>query len=310
MERNNFIFLISLILSSIFAVAQPDKHRLIDSLIRVEKQTKEDTSRTLVLCELAIAHLGVDPEKSKQYATEAADLASRINYKKGQAAAYQNLGVAYHDLGKYTEAIDAYIKALKVREEMNDKIGSAPMYNNIGNIYHFQGKLNEALSSYKQALAIYLNYLVEHKTIADKKLEFNLKRGLGNTYSNIGNIFRESDNADSALANYTQALSLRKEINDKSGISICYICMGLLEEQKGNDVSAEKHHLAALDLLQQTGDKYNMIYSLSSLGNIYIRRAGYDKALTYLSKCLEITKELKATKDSIPFIMHDGYKLH
>lgn len=65
--------------------------------------------------------------------------------------AYYNLGVAAYDLGKYDEAVAAYLKALGLYRRPADILDT---YNNLGNAYARSYRLKEAVRSYESALRI------------------------------------------------------------------------------------------------------------------------------------------------------------
>jgi tetratricopeptide (TPR) repeat protein len=60
------------------------------------------------------------PEKAVEWNLKALDLAEKssdVRARNWRGSLYNNLGWTYHDRGKYTEALDLFEKALKVREE-------------------------------------------------------------------------------------------------------------------------------------------------------------------------------------------------
>ncbi len=75
--------------------------------------TARNAARVKTLNELFRAYLPSDPVKAIGYTREALNLATEIGDKRGMAAAYNNLGVAYEKEGKYGLALREYKRALK-----------------------------------------------------------------------------------------------------------------------------------------------------------------------------------------------------
>ena len=99
---------------------------------------------------------------------------------------YYNLGVTYHEKGKFEEAISYYSQAIL------QNFNSPYAHNNLGIIFQNQGKLFEAEASFKTAIMLKIDYFETHNN-------------LGNIYK-IQNKFLEAEN------------SFKQAINDKPKI--------------------------------------------------------------------------------------------
>jgi Flp pilus assembly protein TadD len=66
----------------------------------------------------------------------------------GEPAAWYSLGVAYFELGRYQEAVEAYKEALRLKPD------DAAAWNNLGNAYSDLGRYQEAIQAYKEALRL------------------------------------------------------------------------------------------------------------------------------------------------------------
>jgi tetratricopeptide (TPR) repeat protein len=85
---------------------------------------------------------------------------------------YNLIGIIHYAQGRYAEALEAYQKALAIRERIGDQQGIANCYNNIGIIHADQGRYAEALEAYQKALTI-------RERIGDQQ-------GIASCYNNIG----------------------------------------------------------------------------------------------------------------------------
>src|SRR6478736_2516444 len=91
-------------------------------------------------------------QKTIELATRAKQIAETLDFKKGEAYALKNIGVAYYFQGKYLEALDFYQQSLKFFTEIKDYVGMANIYSNMGVVYYDQSDDVKALENYLQSL--------------------------------------------------------------------------------------------------------------------------------------------------------------
>jgi tetratricopeptide (TPR) repeat protein len=73
----------------------------------------------------------------------------------GEAAALDNIGVAYASMGQYPEALKHHQQALDIRREMGEREGEAISLQNLGFAYEHQGQPDQALDAYRQSIEVY-----------------------------------------------------------------------------------------------------------------------------------------------------------
>ena len=97
--------------------------------LQQELQTARGPDRVDVLNRLARATQGNSPREAIAYASEALELAERVDDRKGEALALNNLGIAHYRLAEYDEALGFYERSLQRAERLGDRrsTGSAPM---------------------------------------------------------------------------------------------------------------------------------------------------------------------------------------
>ncbi len=134
------IFLIVALFLSTFAFSQSK----VDSLEKVLATAKGDL-KVKTLNEFFRAYINSDPVKAIGYTREALSLATEIDDKKGMAASYNNLGVAYRNQGALDKALEYYLISLQIYETLQNKDGIATTKNNIGNIYSFKKDYGQAM---------------------------------------------------------------------------------------------------------------------------------------------------------------------
>lgn len=85
-----------------------------------------------------------------------------VKYNQGSLRVWNNLGMAYVDAGKPTEAIRAYEQAIA----LDLRAQSAPPRHNLGNIYESLGKSDEAIKLYQAAISIDLKFIYSYQNLA------------------------------------------------------------------------------------------------------------------------------------------------
>ena len=136
MILKKILFLIILISNSFFAFAQSDTTSSSDGV---------DTNTVNSLLSLSKNNFGVDPLKAINYSYKALELSQKLNFKKGEAFALKNLGIANYYQGHNIEALGYYQKSLLVFQSMGDDNGISNIESNIGAIYMNQGNDTKAL---------------------------------------------------------------------------------------------------------------------------------------------------------------------
>src|SRR5206468_7413413 len=99
-----------------------------------------------------------------------------------------------------------------------------------------------------------------------------------------------SDDA-AALAFYTQALALAREIHDRRGEAAVLNNLGLLQQTKGEADQAEQNLQRALALNSELGERRAMASNLSNLGTMSEKRGRWAEARSLFERALALDKE-------------------
>lgn len=264
------------------------------------------------------------------YGFQVMKLAEKIGYKKGIAHSLNNIGVAFYNMGRGTEALQYHNKALLIRQELGDKKDISASYNNIGNAYDNIGNKKEAINFHSKALQIrlqirdtvgmaksynniasaYIDLPDYYKAIAQgfkakKLLETIGDRSflLANILNNLGNAYQNLKEYEKAMDYYQQALTIQQELGDRTEIALMlnnianiYVLQG--EESKDEALRKSNFHTAlekyskALDISEAAEDKDMVALVNSNIGNIYWELNDFPKALDYLDVALNTYKKL------------------
>jgi tetratricopeptide (TPR) repeat protein len=126
-----------------------------DSLFRSLSESIPDTNKVLTLCRISNAYFHSTHDTSKKYADEALELAKYIHYRLGEAKALTLIGNLYTNEGKFAKALKIHLQVLQISEELDNPVMTAASYNNIALIYETQHDYRNALENYLKAKIIY-----------------------------------------------------------------------------------------------------------------------------------------------------------
>jgi len=118
------------------------------------------------------------------------------------------------------------------------------------------------------------------------------KRGMGVSLNNIGNVHADKGDLDTALDYYTRSLAIKEEIGDKLGMGYSLLNIGIVHADKGDYDKALDYYGRSLAICKELGDKYGMGYSLNNIGIVHANKGDYKKAEEYFEKSLSIQKEI------------------
>lgn len=220
------------------------------------------------------------------YAEEAQRISKKLNLKKEEATALNNIGIINEYQGRFADALKNYFDALKIQKSINDEDGLAYTYNNIGLVYSFQHNYKKSLENYEKSLEI--------------RKRLNDQHGLSSTYNNMGILFMYQKDYDRALENYNQSIKIDSALKNTSGMSDSYSNVGLVYMEKEDYVTAESYFLKALDIRQRINDKRGIANSYNNIATLLINQDKNKEAETYLQKGLVLSKEMGA-KDLIEY---------
>lgn len=249
-----------------------------DSLIIVLKNANDDSSKVNTLVSIGWEYRSTDAQKAIQYTNDALLLSEQIYFQRGQASAYNNLGVIYYDEGNYKKAIEYYQKAMTTYEALKRKTGIALEYRNIGSIYYLQGNYEKALDYFNNSLTL--------------NTEQNDKKRMAIDYGNIGMTFYETGFQSRALENYLTSLKIREEIGDKQGTAYVLNNIGIVYDNQKNYLKATEIYKKSMQLCEELNDKRGIAALLINIGTIYLSQDDYATALEYIQKSLSIYEEI------------------
>ena len=308
----------------VFLLANVKANTITDSLERLLPKAT-DSLKVKLLSDLCWEYRFISPDTALIYGNRALNLANELNYPKGVAQAYNDMGIIYIDKSLYDSAISYFKNAMKIREKLNDQTGIASLYNKLGIIFQKQGNLKEALQNQLAALKIYealdmelwMSYCLNNIAIVhfnlgnfNKSLEYHrealkYRKKLGNSYGiaasygNIANVNLSLKDTASAISYYEKALKTFREMEYDEGIST-------ILSNLGNIYLVRKQNRKALEVLKESlvirekmGDQKAISSSLIKMGEAYGNMGEYDNAFKVLYRGLQIAQKINVVEEEI-----------
>lgn len=274
-------FTFILIAGLISPVVLPAGNSISDSLQQLIQKAPNDTVKVNELLALSKYYFSSDPDKAIQIANNALEMATRVQFEKGKALAYKNLGIAYYNQSKYVETLNNWQSSLAIYESISDKAGVSNILSNMGAIYFNQG--DDA-----KALEYYLKSLKPAEEINDTLRIVTALINIGAVY------FNKPATHHRALEYYERALPLCIAIEDKEAIGMVTVNLGEIFFEK-------KNYEKALDFFNQSVKAFagseNSPYSLNNIGKVYAEMGRFDEAIKYHYEALDVATKLESKND-------------
>jgi tetratricopeptide (TPR) repeat protein len=249
----------------------------IDSLLGVLDTTRNER-KVKTLNELFRATLSNEPVKAVGYTREALNLATEINDKRGMAASYNNLGIAYKNQGAFDKSLDYYMTSLKLYEEIQNKEGIATTKNNISNIYAIKKDYAQAMKYLEESYNLFLELDDQNRMIG--------------SMNNLGNLNIEMQQYDNAMNYFSKAYQLAEKRGEKYADPL--INMGNIFFKKGNYDSAIQHYEKALAIERESNNKLSVLNIVTNLGIAHAKGKQPKIAKLYLDEAAALCSELEA----------------
>jgi tetratricopeptide (TPR) repeat protein len=261
-----------------------------DSLLKIIRAGKEDTTTVKALNKLADLKKANDPDTSILLAKRALAIAEKNQWLRGAGKSHHLLGVFYQYKSDYESSLNHNLKAIETWQKLSElpeyKNSGVPLklksqtLGNLGITYWYMGDYKKALTAYYEGLEI-----------AEKT---GNKIGVSSAYVNIGLVYHDQRDNVNALKYFEKALKLSEELNDIEGLAFNYSNLGLIYlEEKKHDQAIE-FFLQSLKHAKSIDNTSSIISVILNLGSAYSAKGENIKALGYLEKGLVLAKEMNS----------------
>ncbi len=215
----------------------------------------------LVLSNIALNKLQIIDLESKNVKARI----NRVNEVLGAVLYYQ---------GNVDSAIQIFIKAQKIKEEIDNPQSIVGGYSNIGNMYLSKGNLSEALSQFQLAL----NLSQEHELIS---LE-------GSILGNIGQVYHQQHEFEKALKYSLRAVRMAEVTNENPDVAFYSSHVGDAYASLKKPDSALFFYQKSLVLNREMNAYDDQAYIMAKISDLLIDKGNWQEALTRVQSGLEI----------------------
>jgi tetratricopeptide (TPR) repeat protein len=148
-------------------------------------------------------------------------------------------------------------------------------------------------------------YNEDLKTVSEKNIRFTknnptlqnvFKRHYAAYLNNVGFIYNNKGEIDTALSFFNKSLEIKKEINDLSGMAFGYSNLGYIFHNKGNTDKALEYYLKSLEMGEKAKDKVAAANSLNNIAGIFENKGDILKAIEFYQKSLKYREEINEPK--------------
>jgi len=183
----------------------------------------------------------------------------------GLAKTYTLRGNLFLQETNYVDALESYLSALELRQQLKNKAEIASSLTSIGLLYRNLGLNEKAISYFSQAL--------------EERLQSGSPIEIGEAYTHLGNALFDVKKYKEALSNYEKALSYREKSKDISLKARSLNSIATANQMLHNNREAEHNFLKALNLYQSNSDVKGLSIVRNNLGNFYLSQNNLIKAL-------------------------------
>jgi tetratricopeptide (TPR) repeat protein len=256
---------------------QGDVARAVETLENASQLDRSDPRVWFLLGKNTIL-MGDAGRAVKDHLVRALTLHGQLHNEQGQAEVLNAMGVAYHQLGDYPQAIEKYSAAAAIRQRLGDERGMATSLKNRARMHISMGNLGEAEPDLKEA-----------RRIAEK---IGDRAGLADVLNDFGLVHENRGRFAEALKAYQDALKIRRNMGDERQLAQSYDNVGYIFFVEGEYDNAFVYWKQALDLRRKLGEKAGVVLSMQNLGFLHTVQGRWDEALKAFAEALEGSREI------------------
>lgn len=248
------------------------------------KKVKRNSNNTALKAESLIGLADVfsrraNWQRSLRTIKEAESLYRELNDDSGLAKCENLLGSIYGERGDLAKAKVYFLNALSLINPENDLELAANLDTNLGIIDNIQGNTDDSIKHLTNALVSY-NRLGNNRRITETK-------------HNIGMVYLESGDYESALAAFDEGIELAKQGGFMSTLCLIYLAKSQVLIAMDDIYYASGFADKALDISNATDDKLTSADIYRVKGIIERLRKNYNDAESFLLNSLRMNTSLK-----------------
>jgi len=272
-----------ILLYSIFLCSNTSAQNIVIDSLKKEINSAAPHETSALLSQIADEYLHISTEVSEKYIRKSLTAAIKTNNKKLLPEIYRITGIIKYKENQNDSALYYFYKSIKYADQLNSVIEVASAKVNIGGIFLDTKEYEKALDSYLEAGIIF-------KQEGEKENEAIV-------YNNIGLIYQQTNEPDSALKYFQMSIDRKKELGNLLGEAYTKLNIAKIYYLSYNNYrKAETTFNQALDVLTESLDTLSIAILYNNYGDLYKHKKEYKEAKIYYNKSLDISIPKKSFK--------------
>ena len=202
------------------------------------------------------------------------DVLKESSVRSYHGIVYHQIGMVYQYQQQWQQALDAYQRALELKEQHGQQHEMGSTYHQIGIVHQLQQQWREALAAYQRALELYEQHGQQHEA--------------GDTHHNIGMVYQEQQQWQQALEAYQRALELYEQHGQQHESGGTHHQIGIVHQQQQQWQPALAAYQRALELKEQHGQQHQLGSTHHQIGIVYQQQQQWQQALDAYQRALEL----------------------
>jgi two-component system, sensor histidine kinase and response regulator len=253
-----------------------------DSLAQRLAEAADDTSKVMLLHQLAWNHLATAPEVARAYTEQGLALARKLGFGRGEVRLLNRLADYHSHRGDHDSTIQYASQSLKLAEKLHDLAGEADAYVMLGIVYA------NGLAQYQVALDYDLRALKLYERLGNQG-------GLASTYNLLADVeAKHLGRFARAHAYSARALALAHELGNPDFLGWCLAIRGQIYQHEQKLDSALLYLQESSDAYERANDLTNQVVNGTIIGTIYNQQGKPAAALAVFNQQLATAKALNA----------------
>ncbi len=307
-----FLLLFAFKANLIFAFQEGNLNSIVSSSLSDVDKVKKINQLSTYLIENNQLN---DAETAIQKALE---ISNKMSFDAGKAMALDNMGLVAQSRFDYTNAMNYFVEALRLKDSAGDKLNVAKSKLHIGKVFFLQRNEENALVNYQSALTLLTNtpnnlpLLAEaHRNLGDVYLaqklygkatgEFDMALKIwandlqdfkkAATIANyLGNTVADMGDNDGALTYFDASLNYHRNLDDINGVAHDHLNLAKIYTALNDSELATENVENALASFQQMNNTFGIASAYNISGKIALKSNNRSKAEELFEKSADILR--------------------
>jgi signal transduction histidine kinase len=217
--------------------------------------------------------------KALQYSLASIKVLESKNLKNELRLAYSNLAKAFYNINANEKAIEFYLKAANLQEQLNDQQGLNESNIKLAELYSSNKEYRKAIDYYETVLRD-----VDNDSIR------------GQIFPKLGGEYLKFNDYQKAANYLVKGLNLNRRTKDKANLLIALNNLANLNPQQGRLILAEKQLLESGEIAKEINDNTELLKHYKLMKALDSTRQRFDRAFEWQREYYSLENRLNREK--------------